>query len=161
MMGAGKTTIGRLLAQRTGCPFLDTDALVAEDAGLPIPEVFSKEGEPAFRDREANAIAAAAANHAAVVATGGGAVLAEGNIETMRAAGTVVWLQARPDTLAARIGSAGHRPLLAGDDVRATLEALLGRRWTAYERAAHHVVVTDDVSIEEAATLVEQVWNES
>jgi shikimate kinase len=161
MMGSGKSAVGRLLADRTGKPFLDTDDLVEDAAGLAVVEVFEEEGEAAFRVRESDAIRAAAGVAEAVVATGGGAVLLADNIRSMKSSGPVVWLQADPITLAARIGNAPGRPLLLDVDVAERLSQILDDRREAYEAAADLIVATDDSTVAEVALLVEKLWNAS
>lgn len=161
MMGSGKSEVGQVLAARTGKPFLDTDALVEDAAGLAVVEVFEEEGELAFRVRESEAIRAAARIADAVVATGGGAVLFDDNVRSMKSSGPVVWLQAEPATLAARIGDAPGRPLLVDVDVEDRLSMMLEGRREAYEGAADHIVTTDGSSIEEVALVVEEIWNAS
>lgn len=161
MMGSGKSTVGRSLARRTGKPFVDTDLLVEEAAGRSVVDVFEAEGEEAFRALECDAIRAAAVMADAIVATGGGAVLRENNIRSMKSSGPVVWLRADPATLAARIGNAPGRPLLVDVDLVGRLTAILEDRRDAYKRAADHTVDTDDSTAEEVVVLVEQLWNAS
>ena len=159
MMGSGKSTVGQVVARRTGKPFLDTDLLVEEAAGLAVIEVFETEGETAFRLRESDAIRAAAAVADAVVATGGGAVLREDNVQSMKLSGPVVWLRADPVILAARIGIAPGRPLLMNGDAAERLSVILEDRKEAYRTAADHMVDTDNSSVEDVAALVEELWN--
>ena len=161
MMGSGKSTVGRAVANRTAKPFLDTDLLVEKAAGRAVVDIFEAEGEEAFRLLESDAIQAAAVMADAVVATGGGAVLLEENVRSMKSSGPVVWLRADPATLAARIGSASGRPLLMDADVVGRLSVILDDRRDAYQRAADHIVSTDDSTAEEVAVLVEQLWNAS
>jgi len=161
MMGSGKSAVGQALATRTRKLFFDTDVLVEDAAGLAVVEVFGEEGEAAFRVRESEAIRAAAGVAEAVVATGGGAVLLADNVRSMKASGLVVWLQADPVTLAARIGLAPGRPLLMDVDVAERLSQILGNRRDAYEAAADHIVATDDSTVAEVALLVEKLWNGS
>jgi shikimate kinase len=137
MMGAGKSCVGRLLAARLSRPFLDTDARVAELAGRSIAEIFAAEGEAGFRARE-RAVLAALPEEGAVIALGGGAPVPEENRALLRAKGVLVWLDARPETLAGRVGLAEGRPLLAGLDAAGRaerLEALRSERASAYARA--------------------------
>ena len=132
MMGAGKSTVGRLVAQRTGRPFVDTDELVEQATGRSIPELFDAEGEESFRTREAEALREALGRKQAVVAVGGGAVLREDNRRVMRAGGEVVWLTADPRVLAERVGAESGRPLIAGSDVETRLAGLQLARQSAY-----------------------------
>jgi len=140
LMGAGKTTVGRECARRLGRPFVDVDDVVVASAGMPIADVFSSRGEPAFRELERQAIADVCASpEPLVVACGGGAVLDAGNRRRLRDAGVVVWLQAPPDVLAGRVGDGDGRPLLSGDP-QGALRRLAIIREPAYEAAAHRRV---------------------
>lgn len=140
MMGAGKTTVGRECARRLGRPFVDVDDVVAATAGMPIADIFSSRGEPAFRELERQAIADVCASpEPLVVACGGGAVLDADNRRRLRDAGVVVWLQAPPDVLVGRVGDGNGRPLLAGDP-HGALRRLASMREPAYEAAAHRSV---------------------
>jgi shikimate kinase len=159
MMGAGKSTVGPLVAERLGVPFVDLDAEVAAAAGKPIPEVFATEGEAGFRRRESVALAATA-GAVAVVACGGGAVVLAENVERMRASGMVTWLEAPAEVLEARVGDRAGRPLLAGDEVAQGLRDLAAARGGAYAAAAHHRVGTAGRTAEEVATEVVRRWNE-
>lgn len=148
LMGAGKSEVGRECAARLGRQWVDTDELAVAIAGRPFTSVWS-DGEAVFRGFERQAIAdAVAAPEPLVISCGGGAVLDPENRRRLRAAGTVVWLRARPETLAARVGSGEGRPLLAGDPL-AALRRLTELRGPAYEAAAHVVVDTDDRTIGE------------
>jgi shikimate kinase len=142
MMGAGKSTVGAACAVRLGRPFVDTDEIVASVAGAPVAEVFTRDGEAAFRELEARAVAdACAAPTPSVIAMGGGAVLDPDNRKRMRDAGFVVWLQAPPAKLALRVGDGRSRPLLS-DDPASALERLEALRHPAYEAAAHSAIDT-------------------
>ena len=154
MMGAGKTTLGKALAQKTGRDFVDTDRVLVERTGVPVATIFEIEGEEGFRRRESAVIAELAGRSGCIVATGGGAVLSEENRHLMRASGTVVYLRARLENLWERTRLDTSRPLLATPDPRATLGALLERRDLIYREAAHVVVETSSQS---GATLVNRV----
>ena len=154
MMGAGKTTLGKALAQRLRARFYDTDKVLVERTGVPVATIFEIEGEEGFRRRESAVLAELAANEDCVVATGGGAVLAEENRRVMRASGTVVYLRARLESLWERTRHDTSRPLLRTPDPRATLAQLLEKRDPLYREAAHIVV---DTGAQSAATLVARV----
>ena len=143
MMGSGKSEVGRRLASKMGAPFVDLDAQLETEAGRPISRIFREDGEPAFRKMEQALLARVAKRRDAVIATGGGAVLSPANRRAMRESGTVVWLDAPPATLAARIGGDGARPLLEGGDPAATLAKIAGERDARYRDAAHLRVSSD------------------
>ncbi len=152
--GAGKSTVGQLLAQAYGVPFRDTDADIEAAAGKPISEIFIDEGEQHFRALESAAVAAALAEHEGVLALGGGAVLAEPNRDLL-AGHTVVYLSVELSDAVARTGLSQGRPLLALNP-RATLRFLLDQRRPLYEQVATHTVATDGRTPEEiTAELVE------
>ena len=143
MMATGKTTIGRAVARRTGRPFVDSDAQIEAQTGLTVREIFEREGEPAFRRLEADALAdALAIEQPAVIAAAGGVVLSPHNRARLKHAGTVVWLRADPRTLARRVRPDDHRPLL-GDDPLDVLTRLAAERRHLYEEVADHVVDVD------------------
>ncbi|WP_433207689.1 shikimate kinase [Dactylosporangium sp. CS-047395] len=147
--GAGKSTVGELLAQRLGVEFRDADALIEAAAGKPIPEIFFDEGEDHFRALERSTIRAALEEFDGVLALGGGAILAE---ETRKAlAGhRVVYLSVQFADALSRVGLGAGRPLLALNP-RATLKHLLDQRRPLYEEVATVTVVTDGRTPEEIA----------
>ena len=140
MMGSGKTSVGRRLAARLGRPFLDSDDEVEARTGRTVREIFEAEGEAAFRAQESRALADALdRREPVVVAAAGGVVLDRANRERLRGAGTVIWLDARPEHLAPRAARGHHRPLL-GDDPLAALRRLDAERRPLYAEVADHVV---------------------
>ncbi len=154
LMGAGKTEVGRMLAARLGCRFVDTDATIVADAGKSVAEIFETEGEAGFRGHESCALAKVVAGDPdVVVATGGGIVERDTNLELL-AGGLVVWLRADIATLVGRVGSERDRPLLRAGDPAAVLGELSARRTARYEAIADVVVETDDLTI---AEVVERV----
>lgn len=154
LMGAGKSTVGRLLAEQLGRPFVDTDEVVVTESGRTIPEIFAAEGERGFRREESAAVRHVAALRGQVIAVGGGAVLDPANVTQLRAAGDLVLLDAEPDALAARVGDGGDRPLLAGDDAEARLRALREARAGAYADAAGFAIDTTGRSPQDIAAAV-------
>lgn len=153
-MGTGKTAVGRELARRLQWPFLDTDDLISESAGKSITRLFAEDGEAAFRARESRVLEGLAAAEPArrVVATGGGAVLAESNWDALRRLGAVVALTAGIPEILSRVRDAAERPLLAGtpEEVAARVGALLEARRGAYARA-DLTVATDGLTPAEVA----------
>jgi len=145
MMGAGKTTVGQQLAARLGWRFLDSDAMVEAATGSTVAELFATRGEESFRAEESRVLAAALTDAApAVVSAAGGAVLDPANRRLLATAGTVVWLRAEPDTLAARVGDGAGRPLVR-DDPAAVLAELDAVRRPLYGEVADVVVDVDDL----------------
>jgi shikimate kinase len=151
-MGAGKSTVGRLLAQRWGVPFRDTDDDVEAAEGRPISDIFVDSGEEHFRAIERAAVARAVAEHDGVLAVGGGAVMAEETRAVLRGQ-RVVFLRVGLADAAARVGLGASRPLLLGN-VRGTMKALLDERTPVYEAVAGTVVDTDGRTPDEVADAV-------
>lgn len=142
MMGAGKTTAGRLLARRLKRTFLDSDQEIERRCGVKVPVIFEIEGEAGFRQREAAVIAELTAREDVVLATGGGAVLAEANRRHLAARGTVIYLHAPPPALYERVRQDRNRPLLATGDPLARLHELYAVRDPLYREIADIVVDT-------------------
>jgi shikimate kinase len=139
--GAGKTTVGRLLAERLGAAFRDTDADVEVSAGKEISSIFYDDGEEAFRALERAAVARAHDEHDGVLSLGGGAVLAEGTRQRLRGH-HVVFLSVGLSDAATRVGMSANRPVLALNP-RAQLKALLDQRLPLYREVATVTVETD------------------
>ena len=150
--GAGKTTVGRLLAQRTGVAFRDTDADVEQLAGKSVAEVFYDDGEEHFRALERDAVARALAEHDGVLALGGGAVLAEPT-RALLVGHDVVLLNVGLSDAARRVGLSRDRPVLALNP-RAALHALLDERLPLYREVARREVDTDARTPEQVADQV-------
>jgi 3-dehydroquinate synthase len=160
--GTGKSVIARLVAERLDWQIIDTDDLVENVAGRPIPEIFEHDGEPRFRELEANAVRDACTREKAVVSVGGGAVLRSDNRRLLADGGFIVCLEARPKTIVSRLrGGAGDnpldRPLLVGPDPLDRIRELKAAR-QAYYALADHTVHTDDLSPEQVATGVLRAW---
>ncbi len=142
LMGAGKSTVGRQLAQRLGLAFYDSDKVIEERTGASIPTIFSLEGESGFRDREEQVIAELCTLDKVLIATGGGSVLRESNRKQLRKAGYVVYLRANADHLYQRIKHDKARPLMQTDTPLQTLRDLLKTREPYYLEVADIVVQT-------------------
>ena len=153
-MGAGKTTVGRILAERWGTGFRDTDDDVEAEDGRAISDIFVESGEEHFRALERAAVARSLTEHDGVLAVGGGAVMAEGT-RALLDGQRVVFLRVGLAVAADRVGLGTSRPLLLGN-VRGTMKALLDERTPVYEAVAVAVVDTDGRTPEEVATLVEE-----
>ena len=152
VMGAGKTTVGGLVAARLGVPFVDADAIIEARAGKPIPDIFVDDGEPHFRALERAAVADALASHHGVLALGGGAILAEETRAVLHGH-TVVFLSVELADVMHRVGMGIGRPLLAVNP-RATMRVLLEQRRPLYEEVATVTVKTDGITPDEVAAAV-------
>lgn len=140
-MGTGKSTVGRALARRLGKPFVDADAEIERREQMPIARIFAEQGEPAFRAIEAGVVAELAGRDA-VVALGGGAIVAEANYGVLHARGPIVCLTASVAEILRRVGGDARRPLLAGDDREQRVRELLAARRAAYARADAEIDTT-------------------
>ena len=147
LMGAGKTTVGRLLARRLKLRFYDSDREIERRCGVKIPVIFEIEGEAGFRAREEQAIAELTALQGIVLATGGGAVLSEQSRQRLAGGGTVVYLNARPEDLFQRVRQDRNRPLLAGADPLRRLRELHAERDPLYRALADLVIETGTQSV--------------
>lgn len=143
-MGAGKTTIGRRLAQALRREFLDSDQEIERQAGASIPLIFEMEGEGGFRLREKAVIAELTQRAEIVLATGGGAILDPGNRRCLTGRGLVVYLRASVDEQLRRTRQDDNRPLLQTADPRARLAELFGQRDPLYREAADWMISTED-----------------
>jgi shikimate kinase len=135
MMGAGKSSVGRRLGARLALPFIDADTEIETAAGMSIPEIFARHGEPAFRSGEQRVIARLLEGGPQVLATGGGAFMSADTRAAVRARGVSVWLKADFEVLMRRIKRRTDRPMLKTDDPAATLKALLDVRDPVYAQA--------------------------
>ena len=144
LMGAGKTSIGRRLAARLGLPFRDADAEIELAAGRTIPELFSRFGEPDFRDGERRVIRRLLAGEPIVLATGGGAFMDRSTRAAIRESGVSVWLRCKLPTLVRRVTSRTNRPLLANGDPATILADLMQVRHPVYAEADVVVDCGDD-----------------
>ncbi|QNI62638.1 shikimate kinase [Synechococcus sp. TAK9802] len=144
MMGSGKTSTGRPLAERLGYGFVDADAVIEQAAGCSIPDIFDRDGEAGFRSLESQVLSAISQRHSLVVATGGGVVTQPENWGMLHS-GIVIWLDVMPDQLLQRLNADSTvRPLLQTADPEAALNALLNERRSLYAEADLTVVINDE-----------------
>ena len=147
MMGAGKTSVGRVLAKRQGKVFYDSDHVIEERTGVRVPVIFDIEGEEGFRSRERAVIRELTEQNNIVLATGGGAVLDPENRHLLHQHGTVVYLRAAVRDLVNRTRHDKNRPLLQTDDPRARIAAIFEQRDPLYKEVAHVVIETGSPSL--------------
>ena len=161
-MGAGKSSIGRRLAEHFGMPCIDLDAVIEERTGASVATIFEIEGEAGFRCRESEVLAEFAAHDGIVLATGGGAVLDPGNRALLREHGFVLWLELSTDQQLQRLARDRQRPLLNAPDRRERLEQLARERDPLYRELADLAVASVGESCQHAAqritSLLEQNW---
>jgi shikimate kinase len=135
LMGAGKTSVGKRLAQRLGLPFIDSDHAIEESARMTIPEIFAERGEAEFRAGERKVIARLLGERQQVIATGGGAYMDAETRARIREQGVALWLNAELPTLMRRVQRRQNRPLLQGTDPEATMRDLMDKRYPIYAEA--------------------------
>jgi shikimate kinase len=156
MMGAGKTSVGKLLSRRLGKVFCDSDQVIEQRTGVRIPVIFELEGEPGFRARETAVLEELTARTNLVLATGGGAVLSPHNRQLLREHGTVVYLRASVNELWNRTRHDRNRPLLQTADPYARLSELHSLRDPLYREVAHIIMDTGTQSLKSLVVKLEQ-----
>lgn len=149
MMGAGKTAVGRALAQRLDVAFLDSDAEIETAANRTVPEIFERDGEPFFRTKETQVIERLLEEKRCVLSTGGGAFLSPRNRENISSKGISIWLDADIELLWNRVRHKDTRPLLRTGNPKMTLKDIYDKRVPVYALADLRVVSDDDYSIED------------
>jgi len=155
MMGVGKTTVGRIVGERLGRRVVDSDQVIEARTGRTVREIFASDGEAAFRALETEAlIEALTEQEPLVIAAAGGVVLSEQNRSALRdSPSKVVWLCADPATLADRVRSGGHRPLL-DDDPEGVLQKMFAERTPLYRQVADAIVLVDGRSVTDVVDAV-------
>lgn len=156
-MGAGKTTIGRLVAKQLGREFYDSDVEVERKTGVKIPLIFELEGEAGFRKRETQALEELTKMHHIVMATGGGAVLLPENRDMLKKSGTIIYLRGKVHDLYLRTYHDRSRPLLQGDNPKQKLERLYRERDPIYTAMANLIVDTGVQSANEITATIMQL----
>lgn len=152
-MGTGKSAAGKLLARRLRWSFLDLDRMIEEKAGRSVPEIFHRDGEAGFRKRERRAVKSLSRRRSTVIATGGGVMLDDENVRTLKKLGRVICLSARPEMVLQRTAaSLASRPMLRGADPLARIEELLSLREPFYAKA--------DATIDTSSRSIEEVVQE-
>jgi shikimate kinase len=154
MMGAGKSSVGRCLHRRTGLALHDTDAIVATNFGMTIPEIFAEHGEKKFRAAETEALHSIQTEEQTIIVTGGGIVSRKENVDILRSQAVIVWLDADEETLFARAARKRNRPLLQTKNPRKAFSQILGARKPFYANIADIRVDTSVLTDEEVAVAI-------
>jgi shikimate kinase len=152
MMGVGKTTIGKLLAEEIGYRFVDTDEVIVKAAGKSINEIFAENGEAEFRQLESDVLAQVCAYTKLVIATGGGIIMQQHNWSYLHH-GLIVWLDVPVQIILQRLAEDDTRPLLQ-DDPESKLRSLLEQRQPMYSQADLHITINAAETPEEIATRI-------
>lgn len=153
MMGAGKTTVGQLLATQLGYRFFDTDVVIEQATEQPISEIFATSGEATFREIESQVLAELSAYTRLVIATGGGIVVRQQNWSYLRH-GLIIWLDVPVDQLYDRLKDDTTRPLLQSENPKQQLETILEKRRSLYAQADLHILVKPGETPEQLATRI-------
>jgi len=144
-MGTGKTSLGKLLARRLGRPFVDIDKKIEDEAHLSIPKIFERFGEAHFRELEKAAVKDLSERRGLVIATGGGTIKDEENLQLLKSTGVMICLTTEPEEIFNRTARRGERPVLdgGGNERLETIKKLLAERKKFYDRADYQVDTTD------------------
>jgi shikimate kinase len=156
-MGTGKTAVGRHLANELHIPFIDVDMTIAKKAGKSIQQIFTSQGEDAFRELETSALMAVAGNDKTVIATGGGALLSEKNREILQRNGILICLTAKMGTLLERLKDDLTRPLLAGENLEHKIARLMKERQDVYKLCALQVDTEGKTIAQVSNEIIEKV----
>ncbi len=160
--GTGKSVVGTHLAKRLRMPCMGMDGLIVEKAGMAIPEIVEKEGWPAFRDLETDVARELAGRDNIIIDTGGGVIERPENIEVLQENARIFWLKASGDTIVSRIQEDTQRPSLTeGKTFTEEVADVLTERHPKYKRAAHYEINTDQLTPEQVAQRVIEIWKEA
>ncbi|GAB6184036.1 shikimate kinase [Thermodesulfovibrio hydrogeniphilus] len=149
-MGSGKTTVGKMIAKKLGLSFVDLDDVIEQTTGMKISDIFKNFGENRFRDIESEIVKIVSKKSGLVIATGGGVVLRQENIENLKNSGIVFWLTASEDTIYERVKSSKDRPLLQVENPKERIKQLMQKRKPLYEKA-DVIIDTEGLTIEKVA----------
>lgn len=152
--GSGKSTLGRQVARRVNCPFLDSDLEIEKRIGCTIREYFEREGEEKFRDVEEETLAELTSLANGVLSTGGGSVLRQINRQKLRSSGHVIYLRSNPEELVKRLRHDGNRPLLQVADPMQRMRDLFEHRDPLYRETAHFVIETGRPSVSNLVNMI-------
>lgn len=158
-MGTGKSTVGRFLAEKLNFAFVDIDEIIKRALGMDISEIFSRFGESRFRDIETEAVKAVAKKKGQVISTGGGVVLREENIVTLKKTGFLFCLTATEDVIFERLKYSKDRPLLQVSDPKSRIKELLLSRMPLYSKA-DYVIDTSSLSVREVTEIILKKYEE-
>ena len=160
--GTGKSSVGQLLAERSGRTLMSTDAEVVRRAGWSIPEIVTQHGWDHFRDLESEVCRDLAGKDQLIIDTGGGAILRQDNVDHLKAKGIVFWLTAEVATISRRIGGDTQRPSLTGaKSFIEEIEEVLRERTPTYRAAADHTIATDGKTVVEIADAIQALLQTS
>lgn len=155
-MGSGKSSVGRSLSHRLDCPFIDLDEYIENKAGKTVSEIFAENGEKEFRRMELEflkeVISSSKEDKTLVLSLGGGTVTIPEAAEIVSGNTDCWYLKATVDTLVSHVGTGKGRPILEGQSLHAKLSALLEKRGPIYEKTAHHIIVTDGLTVRDVVS---------
>ncbi len=159
--GTGKSEVGKLLSSSLGMEYIGMDGAIVARAGMSIPAIVEKYGWPAFRDLESAEAMALNDRDNVIIDTGGGVIERQENVALLQQNGCIFWLQASVDTIVNRIqGGVERPPLTAGKSFTDEVAEVLERRIPLYRSAAHHAVVTDNLTVEQVAGEIISIWKQ-
>lgn len=159
-MGCGKTTVGKILAEKLGYTFKDSDLEIEKEQGITISEIFNKFGEAYFRSLEAEMLKRLSDEKGLIIATGGGAVVNKNNADFLKENSFVVYLKVTPETVLERLKNDTTRPLLMRDDKETAIKTLMAQREDAYNYACH-LCVDANVSAEKCAETISYKYSQN